>query len=46
MLFYHLPGANTNIATDSPEEAIEVTSARRLEKYWARMVIVGRKLRQ
>lgn len=34
------------MAKDSPEEAMEVTRARRLEKYWARMVTVGRKERQ
>lgn len=42
----HSPGANANMAKDSPEEATEVTRARRLEKYWARMVTVGRKVRQ
>lgn len=40
------PGANANMAKDSPEEATEVTRARRLEKYWASMVMVGRKVRQ
>lgn len=39
-------GANAKRAKDSPEEAMEVTRARRLEKYWARMVTVGRKVRQ
>lgn len=34
-----------NIATASPEEAMEVTKARLLEKYWAKMVTVGRKVR-
>lgn len=34
------------MAKDSPEEAAEVTRARRLEKYCARMVRVGMKVRQ
>lgn len=34
------------MAKDSPEEAMDVTRALRLEKYWARLVTVGRKERQ
>lgn len=45
-LIRHAPGAKANMATDSPEEAMEVTRARRREKYWARMVTVGRKVRE
>lgn len=40
------PGAKANMANDSPVEAIDVTTERRLQKYWERMVTVGRKVRQ
>lgn len=42
----HSPGAKAKMAKDSPEEATEVTSARRREKYRARRVTVGRKLNE
>lgn len=42
----HSPGANANMAKDSPDEATEVTRARCLEKYCARRVTVGRKAKQ